>query len=121
MSTKKAREREFDLVSGPDRSRIFTACEYRYDQSSKIGVYFTVVDGHTMPEGHPGCASVLENIYNVEITRTEHESSSGNDLYLEGTCTFDKDIITGAKIVGSKYSFKMHYNSQSRKGKVFLF
>lgn len=121
MSTKKVREEEFKIVGGPDRSRIFTACEYRYDESSSIGLYFTIVDGYTMPEGHPGRASVLKKIYNVEITRTEHESTSGNDLYLQGTCLFDEDIMTGVKMVGSVYSFEMYYNSQSRNGKVFLF
>jgi len=123
MNTKKneVEERTFNIEGGPNKDRLTDAFKYAFDKSAGVKVDFAVAIGYTGPEGSPGRAYILMNIYDIKILGIEHESSSGESLNLYGNCMADLDTISVKKAVYKRYKFKAYYDSQSRKGKITFF
>ena len=119
MSTDK-KERRFDIISGPNRSTLFNACEYACDENSYIAVDFVIARGYTAPKNDPGCAYIPMVITNIKITKIGHKMGSGKDLYLDGHGDADLDSIGGGNVTYRPYEFWALYNARVRKGDFFI-
>lgn len=101
------REREaecrYEIVSGPNKDRLFDACKYAYKRSAKVTVEFGVVQ-------YPTESPV--DVCNIVISGLMHEDGSGESFCINGYCKSFLDRQTGA----SDYRFEAFYNTKTRKG-----
>ena len=119
MNTKKtvAKEKQYEIVSGPCKDALFDACKYAYDKHSRVSIWFSIPVGYTMPPENADAAYVLMKIKNIRLCMIEHEDGSGESFNLHGYCVADLSPV-GAKDAYKPYRFKTYYNARTRKGTI---
>lgn len=106
--------KNYDIVGGPGRDRLFDSCKYAWDVYNKIVLHFQVVEFYT-----PSLVSDSPNYKPLEITNTrifniEHKDTSGLNFNLKGRCL--------ARLPGDsvplQYKFTASYNTSNRTGVI---
>lgn len=111
MNTNQKKERYYKIIDGPNKDTLFDSCKYAFVKEAVIPISFDIVEGYTMPKGHPGRAYALMSTTNIRITGIDNEDGSGESFLLRG------DL----KKRGDKYNFEAFYNSKIRQGSIRLF
>ena len=116
MNTK---ERNYDIVNGPNKDALFDSCKYAYTGRSRIVLDFEVAIGYTLPPSESGAAYIPMKIKDLIITGIEHEDGSGESFNLEGNANVDLEIRRFAGDVEYHWHrFKAYYNTKRRCGRI---
>lgn len=110
MDTKK----EFKIVDGPSKDRLFDACKYAYDARVKF------IPRIEIAVGYDGPGYIPARIKQLKLTGIEHEDGSGQSLNLFGNClgNFSDNPLEGEEMFS--YNFHAYYNAGTRTGKIVL-
>ena len=86
----------FEIVNGPDKLELFSACMHRFDENAETANIFDIL-------ASPDAKAIRKSL---AIDSISHEDGSGESFVLRGTCSIDNSF----------YGFKGYYRTDTRKG-----
>ncbi len=90
----------FEIVNGPSKQEVFSACMHRFDENAETANVFDIL-------ASPDAQAIRKSLAIDSVT---HEDGSGESFILRGVCSIDDEI----------HSFKGYYRTDSRKGFLIL-
>lgn len=107
-----AKKKEFKIVDGPSKDRLFDACKYAFDSRVKFIPRIEIAVGYNGPGFIPA------RIKDLKITGIEHEDESGQILNLRGTCIANFSDSPRDDEEMRPYYFTAYYNAGTRTGVI---
>ena len=112
-------KRHFDIITGPNKDRLFDACRY-YNEEASIPIHFSIAVGYDKPRYDPRCTYIEMYIKNVKIRGIENDSNSKEEFIIKGDCEADLNSF-GDNPKYQPKTFSALYNAKSRKGFISFF